>query len=42
MTAILGRAVTRELNQAASSLKAFSRGLNLTEKFVPIAGIAER
>jgi len=39
MTAILGRAVIWELNQAALSLKAVSRALTLTVKFVPFADL---
>jgi hypothetical protein len=36
---VLGIAVIRELNQAPSSLKAVSRALTLTVKFVPKAAV---
>jgi hypothetical protein len=36
----LGRAVFKELNQAALSLKADGRALNLTEMFVPLSALA--
>ena len=39
LAAFLGKAVTRELYQAAVSLIADGRVLNLTENFVPFADI---